>query len=106
MTGYQANHLPPLIFILSPYFDRPIHLKIQHSASAQIAVPLELSILLTLDQATFPSGLELCGKCLLASSFIPQLSAMSRSGDLSQTQVRFHYIIYVLKQGLFIVLMR
>lgn len=58
MTGYQANHLPPLIFILSPYFDLPIHLKIQHSASEQIAVPLELSLPVTLDQATSPSPLE------------------------------------------------
>ena len=39
MTGYQASHLPPLIFILSPYFDCPIYLKIQHLASAQIAIP-------------------------------------------------------------------
>ena len=46
MTGYQASHLPPLIFILSPYFDCPIYLKIQHLASAQIAIPLELPFLL------------------------------------------------------------
>ena len=58
MTGYQANHLPPLIFILSPCFDCLACLKIRRSASEQIAVPLELSVLATPDQAAFPSHLE------------------------------------------------
>ena len=81
MTGYQANHLSPLIFILSPYFDCLARLKIQHSASEQITVSLELSVLATPDQAAFPSHLEWCAECLLASSFFPQLAATSRSGD-------------------------